>query len=148
MVPLGACESTDHTLPSHRSKVVSAARANTMFVDLAVSLAQAEIVQAGLQQELVGVLRNVLSGCEQIEQTRKDLATVDIKMAASQLDTSIISENIQKAQNAALDNLNSAIQTLWSTALPGQKEEGSAEQMVKGLAGVKWNWQVSSPEDF
>jgi len=111
-------------------------------VDLAASLARAEIVQAGWQQELVGVLRNVLSSCEQIEQTRKDLATVEIKMAASQLDTSTISKNIQQAQNAALDNLNSAIQTLWSTALPGQKEEGSAEQMVKGLERVKWNWQV------
>lgn len=111
-------------------------------VDLALSLARAKIVRAGLQQELAGVLRSVSARAKQIEQIRRTLSAINVVTSSSGLDIVGISEDIEQAQNAALDNLNLAVLALGSIALPGPGEEGSAEQIIKALERAQWNWQV------
>ena len=112
-------------------------------VDLAVSFAQAEIIRADLQQELAGVSGLVSSRIKQLEQTQTDLAAVGvIKGSELIVDVAAIDKSIQESQTAALVSLDSAVGTLWSTALPGRKEEGSAEQAIKDLERASWNWQV------
>ena len=111
-------------------------------VDLTLSLARAEIVRAGIQQELAGVLRSVSARAKQIEQIRKALSAINVVTSSSGLDIVGINEDIQQAQNAALDNLNSAVLALGSIALPGRNEEVSAEQIIKALERTQWNWQV------
>ncbi|NIA06848.1 MAG: hypothetical protein GWP14_04285 [Actinobacteria bacterium] len=111
-------------------------------VDLAVSLTRAEILRASMRQDYVGLLERVSWRAKQVEDARKALTAVGVRMGSPQIDAASTQQSIQQVCTTAKGDLSSAIQTLRATAWPRQKKADSAEQMVKNLEGVRWNWQV------
>ena len=111
-------------------------------VDLAVSMTRAEILRASVRQDYVGLLERMSWRAKQVENVREALTAVGVQMASPQIDTASTQQSIQQVYTTAKDDLSSAIQTLRTTALPRQKKEDSAEQIVKNLERVRWNWQV------
>ena len=88
------------------------------------------------------IFRRLLTRAEKEQQRQYPSSAMGIVMASPQIDTAAIDESIERTQKAALANLDSAVGTLWMTALPGRKKLGSAEQAIKGLEKSSWNWQV------
>ena len=107
-------------------------------VALAVSVSRAQISLAGLREQKIGVLERVQSRVEQIKQ----LTAVGLVMDSPRIDTTAIEASIGQTQQAALEDLNSAEQTLWTTALGRPKSDSPPDVVVKRLERAEWNWQV------
>ncbi len=107
-------------------------------VALAVSVARAQISLAGLREQKIGVLERVQSRVEQIKQ----LTAAGLVMDSTRIDTTPIEASIGQTHQAALEDLNSAEQTLWKTALGRLKSDSPPDAVVKRLERAEWNWQV------
>ena len=107
-------------------------------VSLAVSVARAQISLAGLRQQKIDVLKRVQSRVEQIKQLRAGGLVMD----SPRIDITAINQSIQETRQAALEDLNSAVKTLWRTALPRLKADSPPDAVAERLRRDKWNWQV------
>ena len=87
-----------------------------------------------------------------MEEVRKDLsrfgepAAEGIIIEAPRSDAGKIADSINQIRKAALADLESAINTVWSSAMARQERETppqDAEKAVKALKNQQdWNWQV------
>jgi hypothetical protein len=108
-------------------------------VDLAVSLARAEILRASVRQDYASLLQRMLWRATQVDNAQKALTAVGVQMSSPQIATT----STEQVYTVAKNDLSSAIQKLRATAWPGQKKEDSAEQIVEKLEReTRWNWQV------
>ncbi len=67
---------------------------------------------------------------------------VGLIMDSPGIDTAPIEASVTQAYKAALEDLNSAQRTLWTTALGRLKLNSGPDAVVKKLERAQWNWQV------
>ena len=70
------------------------------------------------------------------------LPRIGVKMGHVSVDIPAVEQDIQGDRAESLKDLNSALDVLWTTALPRSREPGSADEMIKMSQRQKWNWQV------
>ena len=112
-------------------------------VDLAVSRTRAEILRVSAREDYADLLARIAWRTQQVQEVAKALSVIGVQTNTSQIATSVTEQRIQQVYISAKDDLSLAIRTLRTTAMPRQKDDDSAEQIVEGLAReVGWNWQV------
>lgn len=121
-------------------------------ISVGVSLARSKLSLAQLRGRQAGVLQRALARIQQMEEVRKDLsrfgepAAEGIIIEAPRSDAGKIADSINQIRKAALADLESAINTVWSSAMARQERETppqDAEKAVKALKNQQdWNWQV------
>ncbi len=89
-----------------------------------------------------GFFGRLLSRSKKSQAAEKPLTAAGIVMGSPRIDTTAINKSIQETRQAAFEDLNSAVQTLWKTALPKLKADSPPDAVVKRLERAQWNWQV------
>ena len=108
-------------------------------VALAVSVSRAQISLASLREQKIAVLKRVQS---RFEQTKKLTAGVGLVPNSPRVDAAAVKTSVDQSYQAALADLNSAQNILWTTALGRLKSGSSPDEVVKKLERAEWNWQV------
>lgn len=87
-------------------------------------------------------LSKQLSGVHEAQVEEKPLTAAGVVMNSPQIDTQAIDQRIAEARKAALDDLDSAIKTLWNTAVPRMAKPGTPGDMLEALKSANWRGQV------
>ncbi|MCK4849719.1 MAG: hypothetical protein KAT11_00130 [Phycisphaerae bacterium] len=107
-----------------------------------VEIDSEEAGSTGTERAESGFFGRLLSRSKKSQAAEKPLTAVGIVMGSPRIDTTAINKSIQETRQAALEDLNSAVRTLWKTALPKLKAESPPDAVVKRLERAEWNWQV------